>query len=252
MFRNVRDWIKTRPHLYDIMKRTKRQIFPESDPIFEFFDEFSKSRNRKVSFIQIGASDGLRNDPIREFVIRDRWSGIFVEPLPAVFELLKANYAYSKNPNLVFVNAAISSSDLDTVSFWTFDDAALTNLPLEDRLNYLRKASFDKKHVGRARDSIQSTDKILKEIKVRSLTFDSLVKEYWSGGGIDLLVCDAEGHEAVIITSIDFARVRPGAIFFESHNLGPDKSTVYDLLDHHGYDITEFVGDSVAVHKTCV
>jgi hypothetical protein len=35
------------------------------------FNEFSLCNGRAVRFIQIGASDGLHSDPIREFVVRD-------------------------------------------------------------------------------------------------------------------------------------------------------------------------------------
>src|SRR5687768_133577 len=48
---------------------------------------------RKVTFIQIGAYDGVEADPIRSLVLdSDSWQGILVEPQPDAFERLRQNY----------------------------------------------------------------------------------------------------------------------------------------------------------------
>jgi hypothetical protein len=62
-------------------------------------------RTRNFFFIQIGAYDGRKDDPIYELVQRNRWSGILVEPQPDIFERLKQNYASFSG--LAFEQAAI-------------------------------------------------------------------------------------------------------------------------------------------------
>ena len=79
MLEYLKESVRKMPCLFDLLKLIKRRTFSKPEPAYYFFDTFSKSHNRKVNFIQIGASDGLRNDPIREFIIRDKWQGIFVE-----------------------------------------------------------------------------------------------------------------------------------------------------------------------------
>lgn len=43
-------------------------------------------------FIQIGAHDGIMDDPIHEWIERFGWRGIFVEPQSAPFNRLKTGY----------------------------------------------------------------------------------------------------------------------------------------------------------------
>lgn len=61
-----------------------------------------------LRFIQIGANDGIRGDPIRQKVLKYGWTGVLVEPLPPLFAELKRNYA--NQPGLEFINAAVDVS----------------------------------------------------------------------------------------------------------------------------------------------
>ena len=47
---------------------------------------------QQVTFLQIGAYDGVAGDPLRPIILDDeRWSGVLVEPQPSAFERLKQN-----------------------------------------------------------------------------------------------------------------------------------------------------------------
>lgn len=50
-------------------------------------------KNANFFFLQIGAIDGGFGDPLHDLVLRHNLSGLPVEPLPNLFERLKANYA---------------------------------------------------------------------------------------------------------------------------------------------------------------
>jgi FkbM family methyltransferase len=60
-------------------------------------------------FAQIGANDGLTDDPIRQFVTKYHWRGVLVEPQPQVFQHLLKNYEQEKQ--LILENAAIADND---------------------------------------------------------------------------------------------------------------------------------------------
>jgi len=248
MRRWLAEALRKQPRLYDLGRRVLRLLATPRRPTFRFFDQFSRAHDRRVRFVQIGASDGMRSDPIREFVVRDRWSGVFVEPLPTVFELLKANYRYlARRRVLTFVNAAISTADAPGLQFWSYDDRFLAALPLEARLEYLRKASFDRRHAmafARARGQDES---ILAEIRVPCLSLPSLLARHGDGAAVDLLVVDAEGHELSILSGLDRESPRIEAIFFESHNLGPTRTPLFRHLEGLGYRLFEFEGDAVAL-----
>ena len=240
MKRVIKDFIRSQPAIYDVLKAAKRSLGGAPDPQYDWFNRFSRSTG-KVRFVQIGANDGLRNDPVREFIIRDHWEGVLIEPLPEVFELLKRNYA--KRSGLTFLNAAIAQEE-GSLSFWTFQPEFLRSLPVEARMDYLRKASFDKEHVKKFLQD--QPDSVLREIPVPCLTLSGVVKRYLPGG-IDLLVIDAEGHEPQIIRSIDFSVVQPRAIFFESHHIAAQMPALTRLFESAGYRVEHIGGDSVAV-----
>src|SRR5580700_9172972 len=60
----------------------------------------------RLNFIQVGANDGVRGDPIRRYITACEWSGLLIEPLPALFAELQRNNA--GNPRLDFPNAAVA------------------------------------------------------------------------------------------------------------------------------------------------
>ena len=246
MLGSVKDRIRATPWLYDILMRAKRRM-SGPDRVYDFFDPISRAAQGKLQFVQIGANDGLRNDPIREFVVRDRWNGVFVEPLPDVFELLKRNYAYLGNANLKFVNAAIATSGETDLTFYTFDEDFLNQLPMEGRLKYLRKSSFDKEHVLRWLGPAEQSR--VKELRVPCLSMQTIFEKHCGGRDVDLLVCDAEGYDSKIIQSIDYDRFHPKVIFFESHNVKAEKLQLFEFLNGKGYDTNEIGGDTAAVRR---
>ena len=205
--------------------------------------------NRTVNFVQIGTNDGLRWDPVRRFIIRDNWNGVLVEPLPPVFEMLKANYSHVTNRKLIFANVAVSSSDQEAIRFWSFSEDFCKSLSIEDRLYYLRKSSTDRDMVAaNLRDFEQIDDKI-QAYDVPCLTVNSLIDQYWDGPEIDLVFIDAEGHDDQVVRGIDFTRIHPRAILYESHNLGERKQELRKYLEANGYTVTDLVGDTVAVRQ---
>jgi FkbM family methyltransferase len=199
-----------------------------------------------VNFVQIGTNDGLRWDPVRRFIIRDDWNGVLVEPLPPVFELLKKNYAHVTNRKLVFANVAVSSDDSESFKFWSFSKSFCDSLSIEDRLYYLRKSSTDRRLVEANLKGFDDIQTMIECYTVPALSVNTLLDKYWDGDPIDLIFIDAEGHDDRIIRAIDFARIQPAAILYESHNLRERKQGIQEYLQSRGYTVTDLVGDSVA------
>lgn len=238
-------WLKEQPAVYDRMLPAKRIV--SRSAAYNYLNALSRERGGRISFIQIGANDGLRNDPIREFVVRDRWRGVLVEPLPDMFAKLKRNYAGRRFSGLHFENAAVSRRDDETLDFWTFRADFLDALAAEHRLYYLRKSSFDRDHVLRFLTHDAEAERALERIVVPCVTVATLALRYFDAGAFDLLVIDAEGHEKAILESLDFARVRPRVIFFESEHMGATGDDTGEILRKAGYRVRKLsVQDSVA------
>lgn len=204
--------IKKRPRLYDMMNRMRR---PDGE-----LDRWlhSLSDHGQITFIQVGASDGLRWDPLRKHIIKNRWQGTFVEPLPPVFELLKNNYRYlTKRQNLTFVNAATSSEAGGGLTFWACSREFLSKLDVDQALYWLRMSSLQREFIEEKlrviaghpspSDSVESVDAPI-------ITLADVVEQNFEGEAPDLLFIDAEGHDDAVIYGYDFKSGKPRWIVF--------------------------------------
>ena len=79
---------------------------PKKAPVDTLIEDVILNNNAST-FIQVGANDGIRNDPM--FHLRKKYSlkGILVEPLEHAFNKLKKNF--NDDQSVKLVHAAISS-----------------------------------------------------------------------------------------------------------------------------------------------
>ena len=198
-------------------------------------------QKNKVRFIQIGASDGITNDPLHPLVVqyRDKLEGVGVEPIPDVFETLRETY---KNyPEIQLENAAISDEGKDLILYKPIDSA--------DR-SASQKASLTKDMVSKH----GCTSQEIEEIKVKGISFKELVKKYnFSELEIDLLIIDAEGNDTKILISVFESGYFPKMIQYESLHLNKEeRQTSRQLLSQNEYDYIETEKDTFAVRKNAL
>lgn len=203
-------------------------------------------RRTPVFFIQIGAADGRRADPIHHFVKRYGWRGILVEPLADLFQQLMENYRQYEG--LSFENVAITEEEetrlmsripldkvgKDGVPKWAFGASTLT----PERTRYSRENSSDELNeaLGAA---------VVKE-EVRCISLAALL-EHHQVKTIDVLQIDAEGYDARILKQLDFSRYKPALINMEWQWLTPmERGEVSSLLQRHGYSLHPCDGDLLA------
>jgi FkbM family methyltransferase len=201
--------------------------------------ELLNGQSDKVYFIQIGANDGVNNDPINEFVKKFQWAGILVEPMPKFFEELKNNY--QGQAHLTFENSGISDTS-QSLNFYY--------LP-EDFCNpsWLQQiGSFDKDAIEKNLEVFPELVKEIKTIQIPTLTLTELVKKY-NVAKVDLLIVDAEGYEYKILSQIAQTNVRPSFIFFEWGCLADgDLHKTKEELSNLGYSLYTIGGDILAVY----
>lgn len=159
-------------------------------------------------FAQIGANDGHAHDPLHP--VPSGWTGVMVEPQPAVFARLRETVG--DRAGIRLVNAAVSA-DAGTVPFFAPADDALGSLePVE----------------GATR------------IDVRAITFADLGLTR-----LDLLLIDTEGHDWVVLRQVD---LRPRLIVYEHlHLQAGDRRAARDHLRGLGYELLEEGLDTLAL-----
>jgi FkbM family methyltransferase len=198
-----------------------------------------------LTYVQVGANDGVRFDPIHNFVRanRHRITGVVVEPLPDLFEVLRRNYRDC--PGVVAVNAAIHN-EKRRATLYRVDPRRAVGLP--DWVHGI--ASFDRKHL--AQHSMIPPEAVVGE-EVPCLRLDEVLKAHGITD-LDLLLIDTEGYDAEIIRSLDFRQARPRTLRFE-HGYGAgimDRTTfeaVLQLLHAAGYEVLVELEDATAYDR---
>jgi len=117
--------LSARPFLFDHIKRWSRRLGRVNALYLRLASD--PQLHRSITFLQIGANDGIARDPIREFIVRYGWNGIAVEPLPSMYSLLKRDYA--RYPAVTPVNCAISYGGGSKLTLFCVSDSALNRYP---------------------------------------------------------------------------------------------------------------------------
>lgn len=157
-------------------------------------------------FVQIGANDGLTDDPIRQYVTRYHWRGLLVEPQPQVFQKLLENYRDEKQ--LAFENAAVAGED-GTARLFVADHA-------HGAANLTVFASLKKEALVRGLGSPRAAGvrARVKEVEVPALSVRTLLARH-RVTAVDLLQTDVQGYDREVVEQFLAAGVRPTVIHFE-------------------------------------
>lgn len=195
-------------------------------------------RHKDFFFIQIGAFDGIRNNPIRKYILKYEWKGILVEPVKYIFDRLVNNYkGYS---NLSFENIAIS--DKDEIKDFHFLREGSNNL-----VSYYEElGSLSSEVTLKHRDVIPGIEDYLVTAKVTCITLMTLLQRH-NIKKVDLLQIDSEGYDYKIIASIDFKVIKPKVIIYERVHLNNyDSKQCISVLKNNGYTVIKLGVDAIA------
>lgn len=193
--------------------------------------------NSKFFFIQIGANDGMRADPMHELVAAYHPRGICVEPLPDLFAQLAENY--STEPQIKLENAAISQEPGPLVLYRFTRDA-----PVADDMHGM--ATFDGKrlHSWAAR---QGVAQYVKREPVSTMTYADLLRNH-AVTHIDLLQVDTEGYDFKIVSMALEMDIKPAIINYEFVHLSQqDQEDCKRLLTKNGYVFADGAEDTLAL-----
>ncbi|MBW4666640.1 MAG: FkbM family methyltransferase [Cyanomargarita calcarea GSE-NOS-MK-12-04C] len=234
---NPRKFLKGMPGVFDLGKNISRKLGNKTELYLSLNRFFN--RHKQLTFIQIGANDGISNDPFREFILRRDMHGVLVEPLPFLFKKLKNNYK-SKH-NLIFENCAVSYNTSE-LEIYTLNEEFLNFIPDSESLSGL--ASFEKEHI--LKHIGLGNEKFITNLKVPTKTIENIQSEY-NFVSFDCLFMDIEGYESEIIDKIDFEKIQPKLIVYEFIHLGYKKIYIDKILINKGYKLKDCLQDTVAI-----
>ncbi len=162
---------------------------------------------RKGVFIEVGAYDGIIQSNTKLLEEFYGWTGILVEPSPALYDRLVSN-----RPRSTCFQCALSSPEQDNTYFYGDFDGSLMSSMNGSRRH--RPAT--------ERILVKSLQSILDEVNLHYIDFFSL---------------DAEGHELNILQGIDFNKTSFDYILIEIYN--SSYSEIVEFMELNGYAMVE-------------
>jgi len=158
-------------------------------------------------FVNIGANDGVHNDPIYPFIEQYGWHGVAVEPDPDVFEELRRNY--QKFPSVVLEQAAITTEPprLYRIGKGPFEYAQWMSQITAASEARVREIIGLVRTYGWLGSVPKDLEEYVQPIDVPCMTFEDLVRRH-SIERIDYLNIDVEGGDLEVLAQVDLDRFR--------------------------------------------
>jgi FkbM family methyltransferase len=204
---------------------------------------------RKLTFVQIGANDGVTHDPIHHLLIRYADTALLVEPQPWLIPALKKNYS-KFGGKLIVENMAIGASG-GTLDLFVLKDKYHQEFITKVGRNPTVLASPDiNQIVKRIAPRLGLSEDVtaaeyIEKISVASLPLGQLLARHGLAY-VDVLQVDCEGYDVQVITSL--GDVLPVIINFESLNLSKEDWKLFlDWSRQQGYGFIQGRKDTLAI-----
>jgi len=225
---------------------------PEKGSLDDFTSRFSKS-NGTVTVVQIGANDGINNDPIHKFIKRDHWQGVLLEPQKYVFEkYLEPLHRRTKGINVI--NAALDKRDgirpiykiSVSNSRWATGLASFDRKILEEAV----KSGYVEVHAKKEGCLLpENKHDYITEENVRCISAATLLI-IGRTDKIDWLQVDTEGFDFEVIKMFDIGLTRPTVIVYENLHLSLTlKEECAEHLKIHGYVSRDYGANTLAMRN---
>jgi FkbM family methyltransferase len=190
-----------------------------------------------LRFLQIGANDGRRNDPICHLIDRFGWSGVFVEPDPVMMARLQV---HRPGPRFTHVPFAVARQT-GRLTFYSLEGKGLPEFAnglgtlsrerIEAAARHLEK--FDPRIVERAIDCLSVPDLLAKV-----------------GKSFDVLVIDVEGLDYDILQLLAESHALAKIVHYEHKCLSEeDRQGSFALLMQTGYNLLITEEDCTAYRR---
>jgi FkbM family methyltransferase len=221
-FKNFFNKIISSRFINIFIKRKKKEI--------ENFLVYYFNSSEDKTIIQIGANDGIQNDPIRKFLkYPGNYKATLIEPIPYYVQKLKKLYKYRKD--IKIIKAAIGSENkikklyfiLPKVADLMNGEGPFNNwahgqgsFKLETIVYWIKQNSFRGK---KYRDSIPFFISAINHIKTKIIKTEYVLP---SSNENLLLIVDVQGHELEVLKGINWNNA-PRYLMLEDDQSKSDK-----------------------------
>lgn len=174
-------------------------------------------------FVEAGANDGINQSNTKALELFDKWSGILIEPVPAVFAQLVKNRSKRNH----FKNCALVSSSFDSNSVKMF----VSNL-MSTTVGLKSDIPDPEAHARSGARFLKNKEEV-HLIDVPARTLDSILQECGAPRRMGLLSLDVEGAELEALGGLQLDYYRFDVILIETRSL----EEVVAYLESYGYEL---------------
>lgn len=210
----------------------------------------------RIRVVQVGANDGVVNDPLHDFLMkhRDQTEVLLIEPQPYLIPMLAANY--QNHPAHHIQNLAVGERGsllLHTIDerYWTecappYADGwpayrAPTGVSSSDReivLAYLRRYYKGELPV----------EDLIVDFSTECMPLTELMERARFAPAVDVLQVDCEGFDDEVLYNSSLDRLKPKLINFEETELSPERlAKLSSALSELGYTLQSTGNDVLAI-----
>lgn len=205
------------------------------EALLEYVIGYYRKRNSAPFVLEVGAMDGVRFDPLNQWLTEYQLPGLLIEPLPEMFGLLKKTYRGC--PNLSFANLAIDV-EVGERTMNRISEAAVQQHDLESWAVGLSSFYDDRNALGGNFIDEETFTRIAPFIEQRTVATAPLHRVLADRGigRVDILQIDTEGHDYQVLRTFPFDLCIPMIIHLEFYNLPrSEKIATLKLLEDKGY-----------------
>ena len=216
---------------------------------FDLILKQRKDAGQRATFIQIGANHGVMYDPLFKKMIRNQteWIGLLVEPQTDLFQNLTLLHQNAKD--WAFYNGAMADKSRcsvnGTIEFCETKTPGIGSWDTQGQLNTidLRACKNNAKMHIKQHNCVSSMEQLVMEhaspeFKRRTTKCDHASDNTNCKMHVDLVQIDVEGKDFDVIKLIDFDKMIPQCIHFESFHLGAkQEQDAVDFLTRRGYTL---------------
>jgi FkbM family methyltransferase len=193
------------------------------------------------TFLQIGANDGYRSDPLNLAIFRHRLTGTFVEPQANYFGELQRTYR--NFPGMVFLQCAVAENH-GAMTMYTLDCSG-GRLPGWAH----GVGTLSREQIQKFGDQIDNIDGYIRAGEVQCVTVADLLDRA-AHRDPDIIVVDAEGFDHAILSQFDFAKLSTKLVIYETESMAEkDAADLAQRLEAGGFALFEAGQDTVAMKR---
>ena len=230
--------------VYGLFWKPKSVIEKRIDIVSKGINEFR--------FLQIGTNDGIINDPILKFILRDDWEGTRIEPLPAPFKTL--NKLHKSNRKVKTLQTLVANTagvlPLYHLSFSNKRWATGLSSISKQNLERLIDMGYIEKRALKYGDPLppNKADWIA-EIELEVVEINQLIEIEFEGS-LQLIQIDTEGFDHVLVNALNLEKLNVQMICFEKIHVPKEAlEACLTRLRNFGYELLETDLDILAIKR---